>query len=501
MRISQPNCMLKPALANRRQNRVHCEWVRVVAAIFFVWSAVIAAQAQFSTLVTLNGTNGTAPYSALVQGTDGNLYGTTSNGGANGRGTVFKLTTTGSLTTIYNFCSSTNCADGSIPQAGLILGADGNFYGTTVFGGAGTTYCGSGCGTAFKITPAGTLTVLHSFCVLASCLDGYTPQGVLVQASDGNFYGTTPNGGSNFQGTVFKMTPAGNVTTLYAFCRNSGCSDGETPLAGLVQGSNGLLYGTTSDGGFNFYGEVFSISTTGTFNVVHNFDQTDGSHPSNTLIQASNGLFFGTAQGGGTSTACFGSGCGVVFAMNATGSFPGVLSLNYNDGAYPEYAAMVQASDGKFYGTTAGGGSSGDGTIFRLTPTGVLTTLYVFCTNVTCPDGEGVNSIMQATNGTLYGTTAGGGTTGDGTIFSLSEGLPAFVAPLPGFGRAGAKINILGNGFTGATAVSFNGSSASFTVVSSTLISATVPSGATSGKITITTPTGTLSSKISFRVQ
>jgi len=489
--------------ANTLRNRTVGAWLRGRTAMLFLTAAcffAIPAHAQFSTLLTFNGTDGTAPYSALVQGTDGNLYGTTSNGGANGRGTVFKLTPGGTITTLYNFCSSSNCVDGAVPQAGLTLGADGNFYGTTLFGGTGTTACGSGCGTAFKITPAGVLTTLHSFCVLSSCLDGDTPQADLVQGADGNFYGTTPSGGAYFQGTVFKMTPAGVVTTLYAFCRNAGCTDGATPLSGLVQGANGLLYGTTADGGLNFYGEVFSISTTGTFNVVHNFDQTDGSHPSSTLIQASNGLFFGAAQGGGTSTEC-GGGCGVLFAMTPAGTFPGVLNFNYTDGAYPEYAAMVQASDGKFYGTTAGGGSTGDGTVFRLTPTGALTTLYVFCTNVTCPDGEGVNSIMQATNGILYGTTAGGGITGDGTIFMLSENLPAFVVPLPAFGRVGARINIMGNGFTGASSVTFNGTPATFTVVSSTLITATVPSGATSGKITVTTSTGTLASKVSFRVQ
>lgn len=478
--------------------------LRTVCVLLLACAAAIGAAAQtFTTIVTFNDTDGTAPYSGLVQGTDGNLYGTTSNGGATGRGTVFKVTPSGTLTTLYNFCSEANCVDGSIPQAGLVLGADGNFYGITMFGGTGTTYCGSGCGTVFQITPAGALTTLHSFCTLSTCLDGYAPNSGLVQGTDGTFYGTTPNGGGpSAQGTVYRITPGGSLTPLHAFCMEAGCADGETPLAGLIQGSNGVFYGTTSDGGAHFYGEVFGITSVGTFSIVHSFDETDGARPSTGLLQAANSKGYGMTQGGGTGTACGGNPCGTIFEISGTGVFTSLVSFNNTDGADPEYGGLIQGSDGNLYGTTAGGGSHDAGTILKMTPSGALTTLYNFCSvGAECADGAGVNSIMQSTNGIFYGTTAGGGTTGDGTLFSLSAGLRRFVQPVPTSGADGSTVMILGNNLTGATGVKFNATAATFTVVSSTEITATVPSGATTGKITVTGPGGSITSIVAFRVK
>ena len=210
-----------------------------------------ASLAQLSTLVNFAGPNGAEPrYGSLVLGPDGNFYGTTRGGGAHSRGTVFKMTPGGTLTTLYSFCSQSNCSDGSDPDAGLALGSDLNFYGTTTAGGT------SGDGTVFKITSNGTLTTLHSF----TGSDGSGPTGTLLQSSDNNFYGTTPAEGANGFGTVFKITPTGTLTTLYNFCALSGCADGGTPFAGLVRGADGNFYGATSSGGAGVVSAQFSKS-------------------------------------------------------------------------------------------------------------------------------------------------------------------------------------------------------------------------------------------------
>jgi uncharacterized repeat protein (TIGR03803 family) len=225
----------------------------------------------------------------LVQGSDGNFYGTTQVGGTNGSGTVFKITPSGALTTLHSF----DGADGSNPAAVLMQASDGNLYGTTEAGGANGNY-----GTVFKITPAGTLTTLHSF----GGADGWEPAAGLVQASDGNFYGTTYIGGANGNyGTVFKITPTGTLTTLYSFCSQSGCADGALPRAGLVQASDGDFYGTTAFGGANYYeGTVFKITPNGTLTTLHSFDGADGGDP-NALVQASDGNFYGTTVLGGAN--------------------------------------------------------------------------------------------------------------------------------------------------------------------------------------------------------
>ena len=193
------------------------------------------------TLTTLH-TFDSIPSADLVQGTDGNFYGTTDyGGGAYGQGMVFKINPQPpyTVTTLYSFCSQPNCVDGTYPEGGLVQGTDGNFYGTTLDAGA------YGSGTVFKITPGGTLTTLYSFCSQTNCTDGANPYAGLVQSTDGNFYGTTGFGGANSYGTVFKMTPSGTLTTLYSFCSQTNCADGNTPYAGLVQGTDGNFYGAT----------------------------------------------------------------------------------------------------------------------------------------------------------------------------------------------------------------------------------------------------------------
>jgi uncharacterized repeat protein (TIGR03803 family) len=457
----------------------------MLAALWLCASASSPAQ-TFTTLVNFNYTNGASPYfMSLVQGTDGNLYGTTESGGANSAGTVFKVTPTGTLTTLYSFCAKTNCTDGSLPFGGLVLGTDGNFYGTTSLGGIITGDCATGgCGTLFKITPAGKLTTLHSF----DSTDGVTPYGPLVQATNGNFYGTTQSG------NVYSITSGGTFTTVLA------AGAGGNPL---IQATNGIFYGVC-EGGCGEYGAVQSITSAGKLTTLFTFDSTDGSYPVGPLVQASNGNFYGTTTQGGAHDLCNGEifqGCGTVFEITPAGKLTVVDSFDASDGCYPN-GSMIQATNGILYGTTVYGDTAGGcygtpGTIFSITSGGTLTTVHNFDNT----DGENPSGgLFQATNGTFYGTAFQGGANGAGTIFSLSLGLGPFVETLPTSGKVGATVKILGTNLTGATSVNFDGRAATFTVVSSSEITTTVPAGATTGEVEVVTPSGTLSSNVSFRV-
>jgi uncharacterized repeat protein (TIGR03803 family) len=476
-------------------------WKTICIVFVFCAAAVAAAPAAttFTTLVSFDVTNGADPgLGSLVQGTDGNLYGTTAYGGANssacygnGCGTAFKISAAGTLTTVYSFCSQTNCADGANPSAGLVQATNGDFYGTTIRGGA------NDYGTVFEITPAGTLTTLYTF----AGADGEYPCAGLVQATNGDFYGTTLGGGANDYGTVFEITPAGTFTTLHSFDG----TDGEGPNGGLIQATNGNLYGTAGAGGTNGYGTVFKITLGGTLTTLYSFcSQTncaDGEYPDAGLVQATNGNFYGTTYYGGDISACSAYGCGTVFEITPAGKLTTLHSFDNNDGDRPS-ATLVQATNGNFYGTTTlGGANDVGGTVFEITSGGKLTTLYNFCSQTNCTDGAAPEAgLVQATNGNFYGTTYNGGTNGVGTVFSLSVGLGPFVETLPTSGKVGAKVIILGTNLTGATAVSFDGTAATFTVVSATEIKTTVPAGATTGTVTVTTPGGTLNSNIIFRV-
>jgi uncharacterized repeat protein (TIGR03803 family) len=431
----------------------------------------------FTTLANLTGSNGSSPFFApLVQGTDGNLYGTTSAGGAHSQGTVFKITPSGNLTTLYSFCALSNCTDGSAPYAGLMLGTDGNFYGTTESGGTG------GEGTVFKITPRGTLTTLHSF----NSHDGANPYATLVQGTDGNFYGTTESGGAHLLGTVFKMTPQGTLTTLHSF--NS--TDGSSPEAALIQATDGNFYSTTYNGGTEGYGTVFKITSGGTLTTLHVFDDNaEGRAVTSGLVQTSNGNFYGTTTLGGPNSY------GSVYTMTSTGAVSVLHGFDASDGATPN--ALLLATDGNFYGTTISGGASIDGTVFEITPPGALNTLHTF------NGSDGADSfagLVQHTNGKFYGTTRVGGSKNDGTIFRLDVGLGPFVKTVPNASKVGAKVKILGTKLTGATSVSFNGVAAAFTVLSASEITTTVPIGATTGTVQVTTPGGALFSNVVFQV-
>ena len=474
-------------------------------------SGALRAQ-TFTTLTRFDGTNGANPQAGLVQATNGNLYGTTYYGGATdcapfGCGTVFKISTTGTLSPLHSFCSESGCTDGENPSAGLVQATNGYLYGTTIFGGANSE------GTVFKITPSGALTTLYSFCPQADCADGRLPYAGLVQATNGYLYGTTESGGANGGGTVFRITPSGTLTTLYSFCPQSQCPDGEGPLAGLVQDTNGYLYGTTTSGGVNGYGTVFKITPSGTLTTLYSFcsqpNCTDGEKSYAALIQATNGDLYGTTYDGGAN----GTG-GTVFRITPSGTLTTLHSFcsegtnpDCTDGENPE-AGLFQGTDGNLYGTTSGGGANGVGTVFKITPSGTLTTLYSFCpgaNTVGCTDGEGpLAGLVQDTNGTFYGTTSAGGATPDGlydgVVFSLSVGLGPFVETQPASGKVGEAVKILGTDLTGATSVTFNGTAAALTVVQPSEISTTVPTGATTGTVEVVTPGGTLSSNVPFRV-
>src|ERR1022692_3047738 len=272
---------------------------RACAVLVLCITTAIALPAQVVTLTTLHRfcsqsgcPDGVAPTAGPVQATNGDLYGTTLSGGANHAGTVFKITPGGRLTTLYSFCSQTNCTDGAKPYAGLVQAANGDLYGTTSGGGANGNY-----GTVFKITQGGMLTTLYSFCSQTNCTDGATPFARLVQAANGTFYGTTYGGGANGgYGTVFKITPTGTLTTLHSF----NGTDGDQPYAGLVQAADGDFYGTTGAGGANEYGTVFRITPGGTLTTLYSFF-TDGQYPYAGLVQDTNGDFYGTTLKGGAN--------------------------------------------------------------------------------------------------------------------------------------------------------------------------------------------------------
>ncbi|MGA9966340.1 MAG: choice-of-anchor tandem repeat GloVer-containing protein [Terriglobales bacterium] len=449
----------------------------------------IASPAQtFKTLVSFNGTDGANPvYGSLVQGFDGNFYGTTASGGAHGDGTVFRITPSGTLTTLHSFDGTDGINTFGDP---VIQATNGKFYGTTEAGGA------HGYGTVYEMTPAGVLTTLYSFCAKNNCVDGSYPRG-LVQATNGSFYGATCCGGAHGNGTVFKIDGAGKLTTLYSFCAQANCADGADPFI-PVQATDGNFYGTTYNGGTYGSGMFFKITPRGKLTALYSFCSqqscTDGSGPFDSLVQASDGNFYGTTLYGGTNDD------GTVFEITRGGTLTTLYRFDGADGANPA-ASTVQATNGNFYGTTTYGGAFGSGTVFEVAGPEKLTTLYSFCPQSGCTDGDHpFAGLFQATNGNLYGTTPDGGANGNyGTIFRVGVGLGPFVETLPTSGKVGAHIIILGNSLRGTTSVTFNGKAAAFKA-SSSEIRTNVPSGATTGFVQVTTPKKTLKSNMVFRV-
>ncbi len=322
-------------------------------------------------LHTFTGTSA-AFANGLVQGSDSNLYGTTFGGGTNNGGTIFRISPSGNFTNLYSLVGSPN--DGQGPFAGLVRGNDGNFYGTTYYGGS------NGVGTVFRISSSGSYTTLYSFAVFPN--DGSHPEAALVQGSDGNFYGTTIAGGTNGVGNIFRITPAGSETNLYSFVGSP--NDGAEPTAALVQGSDGNFYGTTHDGGTDGVGTVFRISAGGSYTNLYSFIgfPSDGSFPGAGLVQGSDGNFYGTTITGGANHN------GNIFRISPGGVYTNLYSLGNSpaDGHQPQNG-LVQGSDGSFYGTGMIGGTNNVGTVFKLTvplnpPANQVSAIQVAGTNV-----------------------------------------------------------------------------------------------------------------------
>lgn len=376
-----------------------------------------------------NVVNGVLPQGTLIQASDGNFYGMTQYGGdldalcefnqCIGAGVVFKITQAGTESVPYAFTSSVFGLSGP-SNASLVQASNGNLYGVTPYGGA------FGAGTVFEITPADTVSLLHSF---DGGLDGASPQGNLLQATDGNLYGVTFGGGAFGAGTVFKITPAGTETALYWFGTTS--KDGSSPSGSLIQANDGNFYGVTSSGGANGFGAVIKITPAGAESVLYSFSGTaagDGASPGGSLIQASDGNFYGLTSGGGVNigadTVCSG-GCGTVFKITPTGSESVLHSFGSlsGDGISPQ-SSLTQASDGNFYGmTTYGGGAStvcgsGCGVVFKITPTGSESVLHWFGS-----PGDGLfptGGLIRARDGNLYGMTSGGGANRGGAVIKIT---------------------------------------------------------------------------------
>jgi uncharacterized repeat protein (TIGR03803 family) len=431
---------------------------------------------------------------SVMQATDGNLY-SGGGGGIYGQGDIFRVTPSGEFNVVYSFCSQRGCPDGRVPLT-PILGSDGSFYGTTAAGGNRF-----GGGTVYKMTLDGKLTTLYSFCTTNQCPDGAEPGGI-IQASDGNLYGITIGAAKQDSGTLFQVSTTGKFKVLHYFCSTPNCVDGyeQSPP---IQGIDGNLYGTTLLGGSHSGGVLYRLTLAGEYKVIYNFcsllDCLDGGGPTG-IVQDARGNFFGTTYSGGSK------GHGTVFEFTSTNQYIVLDSFNFVLGTP---LGLTLASDGNFYGTTQGKSNSGHGgTVFKVTPKGEITFLNIFGNNCDLDTGYyPAGSIFQNTEGTLYGATAYGNSIGDcnpngvgyGTIYSVS-GLRPLVETAPVAGPVGQSVIILGNGLSGSTSITFNGVEAAFAVESDTYIKATVPAGAITGIVSVVTPSGTLNSNPQFVV-
>lgn len=384
----------------------------------------------------------------LTQGTDGNFYGADYYGGAYTNGTIIKVTPAGVVTTLYTFSAFTSStdfddginADGGSPGGGLLLGSDGNFYGTTGYGGA------TGSGTIFKVTPAGVLTVLHTFDARVGTdgnnVEGYASSS-LIKGGDGNFYGANYFGGASGNGTVYRVTPTGTVTVLHTFSasttndeQNEVNTDGVYPQ-GLVLSSDGNFYGTTFEGGANGTGTVFKITTDGALTTLKVFDayvtgsaslsNASGAQPTSVPTQGNDGNFYGVTLAGGAA------GQGTVYKITPAGGlttlhdFTATGDNGVNADGSTVYEGLTKGSDGSFYGTTSQGGSGGSGVVYRITPAGAFAVIYNFSAVSDPADYAGTNAdgaypegLIFGTDGSLYGTTFLGGINGSGTIYKLT---------------------------------------------------------------------------------
>ena len=420
----------------------------------------------------------------MSQGRDGLLYSTISNDGTKNVGTVFNITTAGQLNTIYSFCPLTGCADGASPLGGVTLGFDGNFYGTTQGGGS------HGAGTVFKVTPTGTLTTLWNF---ANGTDDSVPFYTTLQGQDGNMYGVSAAQYNGQYGAFFKVSAAGVFKALKDFAYTNGANP-NLP----TQGTDGNFYGTAQGGGDPTCkcGVVYKATAAGAITVLHNFKgyPTDGYRPLAVLVQGYDGNFYGTTYQGGAKN--FGS----VFKITPSGTFTLLYSFGSvaGDGLKP-ITGLTLGTDGNFYGTTGNGGTKNFGSLYKITPAGSESVLYSFC-SVSCNDGFApATPLVLHTDGKFYGNT-NGNSLGGSVFYSFDVGFKPLVDLVTWSAKVGKTVEILGQGFTGTTDVSFNGVNAAFSNVSDTYLTATVPAGALTGPVTVTTLTNTMKSNRAFLV-
>ena len=494
----------------KRGQRSRISALAAIVLVFLLNTSVLQAQ-KYSVLYNFpslgNGQNPTHP-GIIAQGQDGSLYSTTLSGcgGFNLSGEVFKISPQGKFKTVVCVNSAVNLGG---PYSGVTLGTDGQFYGTSI----GGDYYGG----VWKTTAAGKLT---NFAVFGTDPNVSEPLAPPVLGMDGNLYGSGGQGGTSGSctysyggcGGIYKMAPTGkNYSVLYRFAPTKVQTDGSNPVAPLILGTDGNFYGTTSSGGtstgrgFGGGGVIFKLTPSGSYSVLYNFCSlrscVDGEFPYAGLVQGSDGNFYGTTNQGGARIHAGGFTGGAIFSINPiTGKYTVLYSfcalVNCADGANPT-GGLVQASDSNLYGTTQLGGTKNDGTIFQITPSGAYTVLYNF-DNTTGAQPEA--ALIQHTNGILYGDTLFGGTSSRGVFFSLDLGLPPFAELVAWWGKVGTNAEILGQGFKGATSVTFNGTPATFKIVNDTYITATIPVGSTSGPVSVVTSTGTLAANHNFVV-
>lgn len=374
---------------------------------------------------TSSPTDGNFPYTGLTLDGQGNLYGGTSAGsGLNsclygsvqGCGMIYKIAPDGTETILYNFCPNggSDCPDGDQVVGGNpVVDKAGNIYGTTDYGGVnGCGRSGGGCGVVFKLTPTGSESVLYAF---AGGNDGELPTGGVIEDRKGNFYGTTTYGGTADQGTVFEVEADGTEKVLYSFCQQQNCTDGAGPWnAKLLRDRSGNLYGTTTGGGSTNSGVVFEISARGSYSVLHSFCPqggspcSDGVVPFGAPIMDSAGNLYGTTYYGGTSCNQSGNGCGTIWKIAPGGTESVVYAFTGGTDGYFPQTGLTPGRRGKIYGTTEMAGSVG--TIFELSRRGKLSTLYTFCQLGGCADGSNPQfGVIADRKGNLFGATVVGG--------------------------------------------------------------------------------------------
>jgi uncharacterized repeat protein (TIGR03803 family) len=420
--------MRRNLVVGARQRRPVGKWL-IIAALLGL-GAVSNARASvqsynFQLLYSFTGgTDGATPLAGLIMDSQGNLYGTAYTGGSEGWGTVYKISTTGQQSVLYSF---TGAADGGAPSGPLVMDSQGNLYGTTQYAGSSTCNAPFGCGTVFKLSPTGALSVLYTFTGVNG--DGESPTAGVVLDANGNLYGVTPYGGATGNGMVFKVSPSGKETILYGF---TGGNDGGLPDAGLTIDAQGDVYGTTAFDGFcSECGTVFEISAAGKETTLYNFHSsaTDGGFPKGTLLLDGKGNVYGTTAGGGAN------GSGTVFKLDSSGNETVLYSFgatNSGDGQNPTGTLLMDAS-GNLYGTTQNGGTSSGGyqlgTVFELSSAGAESVLYGFPMNSTgCPNYPNgaypIGGLVSDSKGDIYGTAEEGGSSadcsGNGSVFELS---------------------------------------------------------------------------------